>query len=108
VEKSWGLRTDYILSIGKLQFEFTGLDTRPQHKLAKGALSTIACRYRARMSRAKVPKEYRQLFWREAFQTATYIDGFLIVKMDDILKTRFERQQGKLRRFLEHGKKLGL
>jgi hypothetical protein len=35
------------------------------------------------MSAAKVPKCYCANFWREAFQTATYLDGLTVVELED-------------------------
>jgi hypothetical protein len=55
-----------------IKFEFTGCDTPLRNYLAEVSLATIAGRGRAIMSAAQVPKDFIKLFWREAFQTATY------------------------------------
>jgi hypothetical protein len=38
------------------------------------------------MSAAKIPKNMRHLFWREAFQTATLMDGLITVEVKEIRK----------------------
>jgi hypothetical protein len=39
------------------------------------------------MSAAAIPKELCQNFWREAFQTSTYLDASVLVEIDGVLKT---------------------
>jgi len=90
-----------------IKFEFTGRDTPQRNHLAEVALATIAGRGRAIMSAANIPKEHRRLFWREAFQTATYMDGFVLVTIGNIRKTRFEHWEGKLPRFSEYLRRWG-
>jgi hypothetical protein len=50
-------------------------------------LATIASRGQAIMSAAVISKELHQFFWREAFQTLTYLDGFVLVEINGVLKT---------------------
>jgi hypothetical protein len=50
-------------------------------------LATIAPRGRAIISAAAIPKETCQNFWREAFQTSTYLDGLVLIEVDGVLKT---------------------
>jgi hypothetical protein len=59
------------------------------------------------MSAAAIPKELRQNFWREAFQTSTYLDGLVLVEIDGVLKNRFEHWEGTLPRFLRYLRKWG-
>jgi hypothetical protein len=35
------------------------------------------------MSAAKVHKCYRENFWRESIQTATYLNGLTVVELED-------------------------
>ena len=85
-----------------IRFEFTGRDTPQRNYLAEVALSTIAGRGRAMMSAAKIPKNMRQMFWREAFQTSTLMDGLMVVKINNICQTRFEHWEGQLPRFFNY------
>jgi hypothetical protein len=59
------------------------------------------------MSAAKVPKCYREIFWGEAFQTATYLDGLTAVELEDKKLSRFEDWEGQLPRFANNLKKWG-
>jgi hypothetical protein len=59
------------------------------------------------MSAAKIPKNIRHLFWREAFQTATLMDGLIIVEVEGNKKTRFEHWEGQLPRFVKYLRKWG-
>ena len=90
-----------------IKFEFTGRDTPQRNHLAEVGLATIAARGRAIMSAAGIPKELRQKFWREAFQTSTYLDGLVLVDVNGVLKTRFEHWEGKLPSFTQHLRKWG-
>jgi hypothetical protein len=59
-----------------VQFESTRRHNSQKNHLVEVGFATIAgCGRRAMMSAAKVPKCYREIFWGEAFQTATYLDG---------------------------------
>ena len=77
---NWLHSSDWKLPI---RFEFTGRDTPQRNHLAEVAFATIAGHGRAIMSAAGVPKHYRENFWREAFQTATYLNGFTMVEFDN-------------------------
>jgi hypothetical protein len=70
-----------------IKFEFTGRDTPQRNYLAEVGLATIASRGQAIMSAAAIQKELRLTFWREAFQTSTYLDGLVLVEIDGVLKT---------------------
>jgi hypothetical protein len=85
-----------------VQFEFTGRDTPQRNHLAEDAFATIAGCGRAIMSAAGVPKNYLENFWREAFQTATYLGGFTMVELDNKYLTRFEHWNGSLPRFISN------
>jgi len=84
-----------------IKFEFTGRDTPQRNHLAEVGLATIAARGRAIMSSTEIPKEFRHKFWREAFQTSTYLDGLTLTTVNGVTKTRFEHWEGKLPRFVK-------
>jgi hypothetical protein len=73
-----------------IKFDFTVRDTPQRNYLAEVGLGTIVERGRAIMSAAKVPKELCQIFWQEAFQTSTYLDGLILTTVNGVTKTRFE------------------
>jgi hypothetical protein len=52
------------------------------------------------MSAAVIPKEFCQNFWREVFQTSTYLDGLVLVEIDGVSKTQVEHREGMSPRFL--------
>ena len=85
-----------------LNFEFTARNTPQQNSLAEVAISTIAMRGRAMMHRANVPMEYRSLLWTTAFDTATLLDGLVVIELDGVSKTRYEHWSGQLPRFAHH------
>jgi hypothetical protein len=90
-----------------IKFEFTGRNTTQRNYLAEVGLATIAVRGRAMMSAAKVPKEVCQIFWQEAFQTSTYLDGLILTTVNGVTKTRFEHWENCLPRFVQYFKKMG-
>jgi hypothetical protein len=90
-----------------IKFEFTVRDTPQQNYLAEVSLATIAGRGRAIMSAAQVPKDFMKLFWREAFQTATYLDGPVSIEVQGEFKSRIEHWDGKLPKFCQHLRKWG-
>jgi hypothetical protein len=87
-DKNQGLKTRLQSFKWKIpiKFEFTGRNIPQRNHLAEVALAMIASRGRAITSAAVIPKELRQKFWREAFQTSTYLDGLVLVKVDGVLK----------------------
>jgi hypothetical protein len=56
---------------------------------------------------AAAPKNYRKLFWREAFQMATNLDGLVSVEVQGIFKPQAEHWEGKLPLFCQHLRKWG-
>jgi len=85
-----------------IKFEFTGRDTPQRNYLAEVSFATLAARGRAIMSAANIPVDHRKLFWREAFQTSTYLDGLILVEVDGVIKTRFEYFEGELPKFSKY------
>jgi hypothetical protein len=90
-----------------IKFELTGHNKPERNRLAKVGLATIASTGRAIMSAAAIPKELCQNFWREAFQTSTYLSGIVLVEIDSVLKTQFKHWEGTLRGFLRYLRKWG-
>jgi hypothetical protein len=57
-----------------------------------------------------VPQKFLNVivkFWREDFQTATYLDGLTVVELEDKKLTRFEHCEGQLPRFVNNLRKWG-
>jgi hypothetical protein len=77
-----------------IKFEYTGRDT-PQR-----AFHVIASRGRAMLNAANVPREFRFMLWREAFKTATLLDGMSIIKIDDKTDTQFAHWDGQIPEYL--------
>ena len=69
-----------------IKFEFTGSFTPQRNHLSEVDLATIGAKRRAIMSAVGIPKELRQTFWRETFQTSTYLDGLVLVEIGGVLK----------------------
>ena len=84
-----------------IEFEFTARNTPQQNSLAEVSISTIAMRGRAMMHRANLPLEYRNLLWTTAFDTATLLDGLIVIKIDGVSQTR-EHWCGQLPKFAHH------
>jgi hypothetical protein len=89
-----------------VQFEFTGRYSAQQNHLAEVGFATIVGFGRAMMSAAKVPKCYHENFWREAFQTATHLDGLTVGELEDKKLKRFEHWEGQLPRFVNNFREL--
>ena len=85
-----------------IEFEFTGRDTPQRNHLAELGFAVLANRGRAIMVRAHVPKDIRYLLWREAFKTATLLDGLQMVTIDGKEATRYEHWCGKNPDFAQH------
>lgn len=82
-----------------ISFEFTARNTPQQNSLAEVAFATIANRGRAMMHRANLPLVHRYKLCKEAFKTATFLDGLTVITIDGDFKTRVEHQSGKLPKF---------
>jgi len=77
-----------------LKFEYTGRNTPQRNHLAEVAFHTIANRGRAMMNHANVPRKYRFILRREAFKTATDLDGLVVVRIDNKEDTRYSHWNG--------------
>jgi hypothetical protein len=71
-----------------IQYEYTARDTPQQNHLAELGFAVLGNRGRALLYRANVPRADRFILWRDAFQTATLLDGLMMIKIDGMLKTR--------------------
>ena len=85
-----------------IEFEFTARNTPQQNFLAEVSISTIAMRGRAMMHRANLPLEYRNLLWTTAFDTATLLDGLVVIEINGVSQTRYEHWCGQLPKFAHH------
>jgi hypothetical protein len=85
-----------------INFEFTGRDTPQRNHLAELGFATLYNKGRAMMIKANLPKNVRYLLYKEAFKTATMLDGLVVVEIDGIKKTRYEHFFGKNPKFTGH------
>jgi hypothetical protein len=77
-------RSDWKMGI---KFEYTGRNTPQRNSLAEVAFHTIASRGRAMLNTATVPREFRFMLWREAFNMATLLDSMSIIKIGNKIDT---------------------
>ena len=85
-----------------IEFEFTGRATPQRNHLAELAFSIIANRGRAMMHRANVSIEIRYKVWKEAFATATLLDGLTTITLDGTTATRYVHWNGHNPEFMKH------
>ena len=85
-----------------IDFEYTARDTPQQNHLAEIALAVITNRGRALMHRANVPYEMKFKLWKEAFRTATLLDGLTVCEIDGKKATRYEHWCGRNPAFAKH------
>jgi len=91
--------SDWKLNV---QFEFTGRATPQRNHLAELGFAVIANRGRAMMHRANVPLTDRYKLFKEAFKTATLLDGLVAITIDGKEATRYEHWCGKNPDFTAH------
>ena len=91
--------SDWKLNV---QFEFTGRATPQRNHLAELGFAVIANRGRAMMHRANVPLTDRYKLFKEAFKTATLLDGLVVITIDGKEATRYEHWCGKNPDFTAH------
>ena len=85
-----------------IDFEYMARDTPQQNHLAELGFTVIANRGHAMMNQANVLKETRYKVWREAYKTATQLDGLVVTEIDGKLATRYEHWAGKNPKFAKH------
>ena len=74
----------------------------PQHNhLVEVGLATINDRGRAMMLDANIPEKLKPNVAKKAFETATKLDGLILVKIDDVYKTRVKHFEGSIPPFAE-------
>jgi hypothetical protein len=78
-----------------LTFEFTARDAPQQNHLTELGFASLANKGRALMARANVPLKVRYKLFKEAFTTATLLDGLMTVEVDGKLATRHQHFCGK-------------
>jgi hypothetical protein len=85
-----------------IEFEFTGRDTPQRNHLAELGFALLANRGRALMHRANVPINIRYKVWKEAFKTATLLDGLTVIKLNGVEATRFVHWGGENPEFAKY------
>jgi len=85
-----------------IEFEFTGRDTPQRNHLAEVSFAVVASRGRAMMHRANVPLAIRYKVWKEAFKTATLLDGLVVIALDGKEATRYVHWNGHNPAFAKH------
>jgi hypothetical protein len=85
-----------------IEFEFTGRDTPQRNHLAELGFAILANRGRAILGRANIPFAIRHLLWREAFKTATLLDGLQVIELDGTEATRYVHWNNKNPDFAQH------
>ena len=85
-----------------INFEFTARDTPQQNHLAELGFAIIANRGRALLYRANVPYAERYKLFREAFKTATLLDGLMPIEIDGKVATRYWHWSGSEPAFAKH------
>ena len=78
-----------------LDFEFTPRNTPQHNHMAELAFYTVACKARAMMIAANIPKEVKHLVFRSAVKTATLLDGLMAEDVNGKLQTRYKQFCGK-------------
>jgi hypothetical protein len=79
--KDWKLAID---------FEFTSAMMPQQNHLAEIAFATLSNRGHAMMYCVNIPDKVKPKVCRDAFQTATKLDGLILITLDGETKTRYE------------------
>ena len=85
-----------------LKFEFTPRDTPQQNHLVELGFASVGNKGRAMMIRANVPIETRYNLFREAFTTATLLDGLVVTTLNGKTATRYIHWGGESPKFAKH------
>jgi hypothetical protein len=70
--------------------------------MAELVFATLGNKGRAYMVKANIPEKYRYHFFREAFCTATDLDGLVVIEVNGKRETRFFHMFGKLPEWVSH------
>jgi len=85
-----------------IKFEYTGRSTPQRNHLAELGLAVLTKHGVALMVRAHVPMKIRYRVFREAFKTATVLNGLEAVSIDEKVLTRYNHCVGKIPSFAKH------
>lgn len=85
-----------------LQMEYTPRNTPQHNHLAELAFAAIGNKGRAMLVRANVLWKYRFHLYREAFKTATDLDGLVMVTVNGKRATRYQHMFGSNPRWVKH------
>ena len=85
-----------------IEFEFTARNTPQQNHLAELGFAILANRGRALMHYANIPTAMRYKLFREAFKTATLLDGLMVINIDGKLATRYMHKYGSDPAYAKH------
>jgi hypothetical protein len=78
-----------------IKFEFTARDTPQQNHLAELGFAHLASKGRAMMISANIPLTLRYKLFKEAFKTATLLDGLMAVTLEGVTATRYKHYMGE-------------
>jgi hypothetical protein len=85
-----------------IDFEYTAARTPQQNSKVEVGFAVIANRGRSLMVAANVSAIIRRVIWNEAFDTATLLDGLMVVTVNGVTKTRYEHFYGALPTFVQY------
>ena len=85
-----------------INFEYTAQDTPQENNYVEVGFATIIKRGNAMMIAANLPLEKRYVFFREAIQTATLLDGLDVTIIEGISLTRVDHWGGSLPRWFSY------
>ena len=85
-----------------IQFEITARDTPQQNHLAELGFTSLASKGRALMNQANIPLSVRYKVFKEAFKTATLLDGLQTTSIDEKIATRYMHFFGSNPNFAKH------
>jgi hypothetical protein len=71
------------------EFEYTARATPQHNHMAELGVAALVNKGRALMFKANIPEKYRYYFFREAFCTATDLDGLVFIEVSGKKATRF-------------------
>jgi hypothetical protein len=85
-----------------IEFEYTARATPQQNYKAELRFATLGNKGRVLMVKAYIPEKYRYHFFREAFCTATDLDGLVVIEVNGERETRFFHMFGKTPEWANH------
>ena len=85
-----------------INFEFTPRNTPQQNHLVEVGFAVIANKGRSLMHYANVPFEMRYKLFRDALQTATMLDGLVVVEINSVKAPRCKHYYGCMPKWVKH------